>query len=73
MGELRNDDQFNMFCEKFEGIQQAFLEFTDRVLGKFDLSTVNCLTHCIIQNLKLLCLKMTVIPTWRAMTTPIVR
>ncbi|KAG1844727.1 hypothetical protein C8R48DRAFT_678339 [Suillus tomentosus] len=32
IGELGNGAQFNMFCEKFNGIQQAFLEFTDRAL-----------------------------------------
>ncbi|KAG1805420.1 hypothetical protein EV424DRAFT_1351088 [Suillus variegatus] len=32
IGELGNGAQFNMFCEKFDGIQQAFLEFTDRAL-----------------------------------------
>ncbi|KAG2113420.1 uncharacterized protein F5147DRAFT_788836, partial [Suillus discolor] len=32
IGELRNGAQFNMFCEKFSSIQQAFLEFTDRAL-----------------------------------------
>ncbi|KAG1891724.1 uncharacterized protein F5891DRAFT_986597 [Suillus fuscotomentosus] len=32
IGELGNGAQFNTFCEKFDSIQQAFLEFTDRAL-----------------------------------------
>ncbi|KAG1832390.1 hypothetical protein EV424DRAFT_1533564 [Suillus variegatus] len=32
IGEPGNGAQFNMFCEKFDSIQQAFLEFTDRAL-----------------------------------------
>ncbi|KAG1731233.1 uncharacterized protein EDB91DRAFT_1085168 [Suillus paluster] len=33
IGKLRNGAQFNTFCDKFNGIQQAFLEFTDSVLA----------------------------------------
>ncbi|KAG1727950.1 uncharacterized protein EDB91DRAFT_1086254 [Suillus paluster] len=33
IGELRNSAQFNTFCDKFDGIQQAFLEFTNSALA----------------------------------------
>ncbi|KAG1868744.1 hypothetical protein C8R48DRAFT_771520 [Suillus tomentosus] len=33
IGELGNGAQFNTFCDKFDGIQQAFLEFTNSALA----------------------------------------
>ncbi|KAG2111338.1 uncharacterized protein F5147DRAFT_794193 [Suillus discolor] len=45
IGELGNGAQFNMFCEKFDGIQQAFLEFTDRVLGSAEAGSMNLNFH----------------------------
>ncbi|KAG1723256.1 uncharacterized protein EDB91DRAFT_1255731 [Suillus paluster] len=33
IGELGNSAQFNTFCDKFDGIQQAFLEFTNSALA----------------------------------------